>query len=215
MPKKHPSIRSFHGVETLNIIFVLIDQVAELLTGVNLASQLRVPAVSRLQKVHNTDVALKALRNAPAGVSIPATITSKDLVDGQREKTLTLLWSLIFGFQLTTLIDVGRLREEVAHLKKSLRVRARLGDERASQGEKWLMDLRSRSPPFSSDSALEGKAIQLLKEWSQLVTAHYNIQVGKHSSSFLMPHPAFVILGDPYFFGLLGSVHIYNMRICI
>ena len=198
MPKKHPSIRSFHGVETHNIIFVLIDQVAELLTGVNLASQLRVPAVSRLQKVHNTDVALKALRTA-AGVSIPATITSKDLVDGQREKTLTLLWSLIFGFQLTTLIDVGRLREEVAHLKKSLRVRARLGDERASQGEKWLMDLRSRSPPFSSDSALEGKAIQLLKEWSQLVTAHYNIQV------FFWP---------PWFRTRIEE-HIYNMRICI
>jgi len=157
-------------------LFLFPHQVAELLTGENLAGQLRVPAVSRLQKIHNVDVALKALRKA-ASLFIPATITSKDLVDGHREKTLAFLWALIFGFQLTTLIDVSRLREEVAHLKKSLRVRARLGDPLAARGESWLAGLRSRSPPLSADSVLEGEAIQLLKEWSQLVTAHYDIQV--------------------------------------
>jgi hypothetical protein len=62
-------------------------------------------------------------------------------------------------------------------LKKSLRVRARLGDPLAARGESWLAELRSRSPPLSADSVLEGEAIQLLKEWSQLVTAHYDIQV--------------------------------------
>jgi abnormal spindle-like microcephaly-associated protein len=150
-----------------------------MLTGKNLALQLRVPAVSRLQKIHNTDVALRELQAGMigAGLILPVNVTSKDLVDGHREKTLALLWSLIFGFQLTTLLDVKMLRQEVAHLKKSLRVRARLGDPLAARGEGWLAEMRTRSPPLSSDSALEGEAIQLLKEWSQLVTAHYNIQV--------------------------------------
>ena len=162
-------------------------QVAELLTGENLCGQLRVPAVSRLQKVHNTDVALKALRKS-SGQLIPANIGAKDLVDGHREKTLALLWSLIFGFQLTTLIDVTGLREEIVHLKKSLRVRARLGDQLAVRGEAWLAELRARSPPLSADSVLEGEAIQLLKTWSQLVTAHYNVQVGFSVLSSLPPY---------------------------
>jgi abnormal spindle-like microcephaly-associated protein len=158
------------------LLIFFFQQVAELLTGENLYTQLRVPAVSRLQKVHNTDVALKALRKAAASL-IPSNILAKDLVDGHREKTLTLLWSLIFGFQLSALIDVARLREEVVHLRKSLRVRARLGDQLAVRGESWLAELRTRSPPLSADSALEGEAVALLKTWSQLVTAHYDIQV--------------------------------------
>jgi len=66
-----------------------LSKVAEFLTGATISTQLRVPAVSMLQKVHNTKVALKALRRATT--SIPTNIMSKDIVNGHREKTLTLL----------------------------------------------------------------------------------------------------------------------------
>ena len=72
-----------------------LSKVAEFLTGATVSTQLRVPAVSMLQKVHNTEVALKELRQATT--SIPTNIMSKDIVNGHREKTLTLLWSIIYG----------------------------------------------------------------------------------------------------------------------
>ena len=72
-----------------------LSKVAEFLTRATISTQLRVPTVSMLQKVHNTEVALKELRHATT--SIPTNITSKDIVNRHREKTLTLLWSIIYG----------------------------------------------------------------------------------------------------------------------
>lgn len=54
-------------------------------------------AISRLQKVYNVDLALKALEAAE--YQILGNITSKDIADGHREKTLSLLWQIIYKFR--------------------------------------------------------------------------------------------------------------------
>lgn len=54
-------------------------------------------AISRLQKVFNVDLALKALE--AADYQILGNITSKDIADGHREKTLSLLWQIIYKFR--------------------------------------------------------------------------------------------------------------------
>lgn len=103
-----------------------------------LSRKLRIPAISRLQKVHNVDVALQVLKDKGVDlkdehgewalflddkyVAIPnetvdnlkkkalwiclyflegANIDSRDIVDGHREKTLNLLWKIIFAFQVS------------------------------------------------------------------------------------------------------------------
>lgn len=63
----------------------------------NLTRLLRYPAVSRLQKIHNVDVGLKALQEAD--YQIHGDIVPKDIVEGHREKTLSLLWQLIYKFR--------------------------------------------------------------------------------------------------------------------
>ncbi|GLV40193.1 abnormal spindle [Carabus blaptoides fortunei] len=63
----------------------------------NLSNQLRGPAISRLQKVHNVKVAMDSLEQA--GYAIVGDITAKDIVDGHREKTLSFLWQIINKFQ--------------------------------------------------------------------------------------------------------------------
>ncbi|CAF4900272.1 unnamed protein product [Pieris macdunnoughi] len=63
----------------------------------NLMKQLRTPAISRFQKIHNVEVALKALR--AENFSIEGEITATDVADGHREKTLSLLWQLIHVFR--------------------------------------------------------------------------------------------------------------------
>ena len=62
----------------------------------SLTNKLRVPAISRLQKVYNTDIALKAahLADVEAGRITKNKYQSKDLVDGHKEKTLQLLWDI-------------------------------------------------------------------------------------------------------------------------
>nr|XP_021183211.2 protein abnormal spindle [Helicoverpa armigera] len=62
-----------------------------------LLNQLRTPAISRLQKIHNVQVALNALKEA--NYVIVGEITSNDIADGHREKTLSLLWQIIHVFR--------------------------------------------------------------------------------------------------------------------
>ena len=49
------------------------------------------------QRQHNIQVALRELKQV---VSIPAGITSATIADGHREKTLALLWTIIFHFKV-------------------------------------------------------------------------------------------------------------------
>ncbi|XP_015522413.1 protein abnormal spindle isoform X1 [Neodiprion lecontei] len=77
---------------------VRLCRIMELITGKrNLTAVCRVPAISRLQKVYNVDVALKALTSS--GYNICGNITAKCIADGHREKTLSLLWQIIYKFQ--------------------------------------------------------------------------------------------------------------------
>ncbi|XP_034660450.1 protein abnormal spindle [Drosophila subobscura] len=63
----------------------------------DLTRQLRVPAISRLQRVFNVKLALNAL-NA-ADFQLGGEISAADIVDGHREKTLSLLWQIIYKFR--------------------------------------------------------------------------------------------------------------------
>lgn len=67
----------------------------------SLLIKLKIPilskAISRLQKVHNVELALKALEDAD--YQIVGKITPKDIADGHREKTLSLLWQIIYKFR--------------------------------------------------------------------------------------------------------------------
>lgn len=63
----------------------------------DLTQNLRVPSISRLQKVHNVNLALKALEDAE--YQITGDITAKDICDGHREKTLSLMWQIVYKFR--------------------------------------------------------------------------------------------------------------------
>ncbi|ETN63476.1 microtubule binding protein [Anopheles darlingi] len=63
----------------------------------DLSAGLRVPPISRLQKIHNINLALRALEEAE--YRIEGDITAKDICDGHREKTMSLLWQLVFKFR--------------------------------------------------------------------------------------------------------------------
>ncbi|PAA70421.1 hypothetical protein BOX15_Mlig018003g1, partial [Macrostomum lignano] len=100
----------------------------EILTGgrTALSGQVRCPAISRLQKIRNCQAAFEALKGL--GVSLDWTpgnpIDPRDIVDGHREKTLSLLWRCLARFSLAEDPGlVGRLLCEIRALRRALRTR--------------------------------------------------------------------------------------------
>uniref|UniRef100_A0A182LVJ5 Calponin-homology (CH) domain-containing protein n=1 Tax=Anopheles culicifacies TaxID=139723 RepID=A0A182LVJ5_9DIPT len=63
----------------------------------DLSASLRVPPISRLQKIHNINLALGALEQAE--YEIAGNVTAKDICDGHREQTMSLLWQIVYKFR--------------------------------------------------------------------------------------------------------------------
>uniref|UniRef100_A0A8C7J3X7 Assembly factor for spindle microtubules n=1 Tax=Oncorhynchus kisutch TaxID=8019 RepID=A0A8C7J3X7_ONCKI len=146
----------------------------------SLSRKLRMPAISRLQKVHNVDIALQVLR--ARGVDLKdehdAVIDSRDIVDGHREKTLSLLWKIIFAFQVEVLLDEDQLRKEISFLKRTWTTKQRLASLRADKGV--LQNTAKPRPPFKHSSS----KITLLMEWVNAVCQFYHLKAENFTVSF-------------------------------
>ncbi|KAF7651196.1 hypothetical protein LDENG_00114280 [Lucifuga dentata] len=146
----------------------------------SLSAKLRLPAISRLQKVHNVDIALQVLKSK--GIDLRdehgSVIDSRDIVDGHREKTLSLLWKIVFAFHVEVILDEGQLREEISFLKQSLRTKKRLASLRADRGL-HLSPAKARVPYEHSSTK-----ITLLLDWVTAVCDFYNLKVENFTVSF-------------------------------
>ncbi|CAM9251009.1 unnamed protein product, partial [Chrysoparadoxa australica] len=92
---------------------VRLTRLVQVLTEDNgLMDQLRVPAVSRLQKLYNTGIAIDKLRQDGVIEAHPG-VRVTDIVEGHQEHTLSLLWQIIGHYKLASLIDCKKLQWEV------------------------------------------------------------------------------------------------------
>ncbi|XP_070688412.1 abnormal spindle-like microcephaly-associated protein [Pempheris klunzingeri] len=160
---------------------IRLVRVMELLTQEwSLSAKLRLPAISRLQKVHNVEMALQVLKSK--GVDLKdeygSTIDSRDIVDGHREKTLSLLWKIIFAFQVEVILDEDQLREEIGFLKRTLRTKRSLASLRADRG--------LQPSPAKTRVAYEHSSakITLLMDWVRAVCDFYNVKVENFTVTF-------------------------------
>nr|XP_020442858.1 abnormal spindle-like microcephaly-associated protein [Monopterus albus] len=160
---------------------IRLVRVMELLTqDWALLAKLRLPAISRLQKVHNVDIVLQVLKSK--GVDLKdengSTIDSRDIVDGHREKTLSLLWKIIFAFHVEVILDEDQLREETGFLKRALRTKRRLLCVRADWG---LQPSPAKTRvPYEHGST----RITLLMDWARAVCDFYNLKVENFTVAF-------------------------------
>ncbi|KAK9519679.1 hypothetical protein VZT92_022391 [Zoarces viviparus] len=146
----------------------------------SLSAKLRLPTVSRLQKVHNVDIALQVLKSKGVDLNDEhgSNIDSRDIVDGHREKTLSLLWKIIFAFHVEVILDEDQLREEIGFLKRTLRTKQRLESLRADRG---LQPSPSRTrAPYEHSST----KITLLMDWVRTVCDFYNLKVENFTVTF-------------------------------
>ncbi|KAM7387713.1 hypothetical protein PAMP_023934 [Pampus punctatissimus] len=161
------------GIRLVRVMELLVQEWS-------LSAKLRLPAISRLQKVHNVDIALKVLKSK--GVDLKdehgSIIDSRDIVDGHREKTLSLLWKIIFTFHVEVILDEDQLREEIGFLKRTLQTKRRLAFLRADR-------VPGPSPvgarvPYEHSSA----KITLLMNWVRAVCDFYNLMVENFTVTF-------------------------------
>ncbi|XP_066503175.1 abnormal spindle-like microcephaly-associated protein isoform X2 [Hoplias malabaricus] len=145
----------------------------------SLSNKLRMPAISRLQKVHNVDIALQALKEK--GVDLKdehgTVIDSRDIVDGHREKTLNLLWKIIFTFQVEVLLDVEQLNDEISFLKRTWRTKQKLALLKADK----CAVMRAKGNPRSEQPS---EKLNLLLDWVNAVCEFYNLKAENFTVSF-------------------------------
>uniref|UniRef100_A0A9J7Y2L1 Assembly factor for spindle microtubules n=1 Tax=Cyprinus carpio carpio TaxID=630221 RepID=A0A9J7Y2L1_CYPCA len=160
---------------------ICLVRVMELFTlDWTLSRKLRIPAISRLQKVHNVDVALQVLKDK--GVDLRdehgANIDSRDIVDGHREKTLNLLWKIIFAFQVEVLLDENQLKEEISFLRKTWRTKQKLASLMSNSGVA-VTRMKARQA-FEHPS----QKVTLLMDWVSAVCEFYSLKVENFTVSF-------------------------------
>ncbi|PKU45548.1 abnormal spindle-like microcephaly-associated protein [Limosa lapponica baueri] len=155
----------------------------ELLTkNWNLSKQLRVPAISRLQKMHNVDIVLNVLKER--GIHLKdesgASIDSRDIVDRHRERTLALLWKIVFAFQVDVFLNMEQLKEEIEFLKSAHKRKTQLG------ALKTFPNCFSVQEDNSSNSSPQrySENVKLLMAWVNAVCGFYNIKVENFTVCF-------------------------------
>uniref|UniRef100_A0A8C3QZP0 Abnormal spindle microtubule assembly n=1 Tax=Cyanoderma ruficeps TaxID=181631 RepID=A0A8C3QZP0_9PASS len=157
---------------------IRLVRTVELLTkNWSLSKQLRVPAISRLQKMHNVDIVLNVLKER--GVHLKdetgASIDSRDIVDRHRERTLALLWKIVFAFQVDVFLNVEQLKEEIEFLKNTYKRKALLGAPN-------YFRVQEDNSNFSSQTYSEN--VKLLMAWVNAVCRFYSIKVENFTVCF-------------------------------
>lgn len=142
-------------------------------------------------QLHNTSVALAAL--AAAGVPLHALPTSSglvnlkpdDIVDGDRERTLALLWAASRTLQLGSLLRVTTLRAEVQRVLARVRqsgtrplVPAAAAGGRRSGGRGGVL-LQAPLGVYMNDELLA-----TLMDWVQAVCRAYDVSVANFTNCF-------------------------------
>ncbi|XP_054837436.1 abnormal spindle-like microcephaly-associated protein [Eublepharis macularius] len=147
----------------------------------SLSKKLRVPAISRLQKMHNVNVALQVLKDH--GIQLKdeygSGIDAKDIVDRHREKTLALLWKIVFAFQVNVFLDLHQLKTETDFLKSTHDTQVKMS---ALESSITLKVRKDSSSFYSSETCSEN--VKLLMDWVNAVCAFYGIQVENFTVSF-------------------------------
>jgi abnormal spindle-like microcephaly-associated protein len=145
---------------------VVLGKLTESLSGISeqsILTTMRLPAVSRLQKVHNAQIVLSSLSSL-LDIEGLNTVHPNHIVDGHRPQVLKMLWSIISSFKLPSLLDMKRLRKEIHTI------------------------LRSNTNSTKSISVAKIDSCHdicdLLLHWCQAVCSCYGHKVDNFSSSF-------------------------------
>uniref|UniRef100_A0A8D1FNU3 Calponin-homology (CH) domain-containing protein n=1 Tax=Sus scrofa TaxID=9823 RepID=A0A8D1FNU3_PIG len=163
---------------------VRLVRTMELLTrNWNLSKKLRIPAISRLQKMHNVDIVFEILKSRGVQLNdeIGNTILSKDIVDRHREKTLALLWKIALTFQVEISLNLDQLKEEIDFLKRTQSLKKTMF---ALSCRSDAVISKKKDKRHSGHFEQYSESIKLLMDWVNAVCGFYNKKVENFTVSF-------------------------------
>ncbi|KAF2000436.1 calmodulin-binding protein-like protein Sha1 [Amniculicola lignicola CBS 123094] len=141
-----------------------------------LSQHLKFPSIGRAQKLYNVQIALAALTGVRK-IPIQAVGGTKpeDIVDGHREKTLSLLWTLVGKCGLGSLVDWVRIVKETERFREAWYGKR----DEYEQG-----DLDSDDDEATAE--LDGLEYhkRLLVSWSRSIARLHGIRVSNLTTSF-------------------------------
>ena len=141
----------------------------------SLLLSLRLPAVSRLQKLHNVELVLDALH----GIGVPNTedVAAHHIVDGYQDQVLKLLWSVLAQCGLGVIVDEALVEAEIENVTHSNSFRT----VHREYGNGVVAVAGDDNPP---ESKPEAKFKSLLLRWCSAVCKTFSIQVSDFTTSF-------------------------------
>lgn len=135
-----------------------------------LSQHLRFPYISRAQKLFNVQIALSALQSIRGVQKMAEALRAEDIVDGHREKTVTLLWALVGKWGFDYLVDFSELGKEVLRLQRTTNLIGSKDSEVDEEEE-------------SNPEGLEDQK-KLLRSWAQTIARQHGLQVLNLTTSF-------------------------------
>ncbi|KAF9701275.1 hypothetical protein EKO04_000493 [Ascochyta lentis] len=144
-----------------------------------LSQHLKYPAIGRPQKAYNVQVALSALEGVRGIPSQAASnISASEIVDGHREKTLSLLWSLVGKCGLASLVDWPHIVKETERFREQWYTRRNKFEED---------DLDSDSDSDAPEADGLDHHTHLLLSWSRAIARLHGIRIANLTTSFADP----------------------------
>ena len=83
------------------------------------SQHLKFPCTARAQKIYNVQVALGALRAVHGVNQISESLSAEEIVDGHRERTMTLLCAMLGNWGLEFFVNSDELRRKIRRLCKA------------------------------------------------------------------------------------------------
>ncbi|GAB1214886.1 hypothetical protein ATERTT37_004065 [Aspergillus terreus] len=160
------------GVRLTRLVELLLHSPsADLDSQLPLSKRLKFPCLSRAVKLFNIQIALEALCSTPYR-NLADHLRAEDVVDGHREKTIALLWGLVSKWDLSGLVDLDEVRNEVDRLKQ--KAVSQLGYEQVKD-EEWFQ---------AQDYGTEDDAATLLKQWATILAQLRGLRAENLTTSF-------------------------------
>ncbi|PLB46645.1 hypothetical protein P170DRAFT_387496, partial [Aspergillus steynii IBT 23096] len=160
------------GVRLTRIVELLLFPSAAREHPWPLSQNLKFPCLSRAVKGFNVEVALNAIASSRSSRGLLSNVRAEDIVNGHREKTISLLWGLVSKWGLVELINWNDLSDEIHRLK--LKASQQFGHQSLTQD--WFQE-------FDATDESDGHVL-LLKQWASILAHLKGLHLDNLSTSF-------------------------------
>lgn len=154
-------------------------------------TNLRLPATTKAAKKFNIEKVLSYLNKSSYASHITHGVQASEIMDGHREQTVALLWTIVSQFGIGLMVDWDDLRSEIHRLELEL--------------QDMVPGDSSTTTLSISVSANTSVYHQTLKRWTTLLANKHGIPISNFSTSFCKTPSPFTAIIKEYLSYMVNS----------